>query len=109
MLNLGGFGALGFGFTMNLGANRDRGPNFQMGFNFIPLFIGFIIILITSLGDFIPSFIWSSDYHGTTTNNINSRISSRGQSSSGYRSRTNPRQQVINQQNLETGIFEYFF
>lgn len=109
MFNLAGFGAMGFGFTMNLGGNREGGPQFQMGFSFLPFLIGAFVIVLTSIDDFLPSFLWESELGTRIPPNRDPLNRNRGSTIGGGRTRTNPnrvRTPLVQEQN---GFFEYLF
>ena len=105
MFNLGGIGGLGFGFTMNLGGNRDRGPNFQLGFSFLPLLIGGLIVVMTSLGDYLD---YSENPIYKTTNHRSTRTTSGG-TRRPSRPRYSPNPNRPSNFEVESNFLEYFF
>jgi hypothetical protein len=109
MFNLAGFGALGFGFTMNLGGNREGGPQFRMGFSFLPLLIGAFVIITTSLGELVPAIYGESSTSSFSGTGHTQRGSQRSTFSGGSRSRTNPHRVRATPQYQESGFFEYLF
>lgn len=110
MFNLAGFGALGFGFTMNLGGNREGGPQFQMGFSFLPLLIGGIVTLMATLGEYLPAGNFESSSGGYIPSNSGSRSTHRSSYTGGSRTRTNPNNRVrAPPAHEESGFFEYIF
>lgn len=109
MFNLAGFGGLGFGFMMNFGGNREGGPQFQMGFSFLPFLIGAFVIILTSIGELFPSLFMESEYVGQIPPNRDSRTNGRSSTFGGGRTRTNPSRVRVSQVQQESGILEYLF